>query len=197
MDDFITYFQVGFDHVMDFDAYDHILFLVVLAVVYTYDEWKKVLWLITSFTVGHSLTLMLSAYGFLFDLNSKNMKVVEFLIPLTIFITGAVNIIKSKNLKTLKNNTNILLALIFGLVHGLGFSSYITMLVTDSDNKFILLSEFALGIEASQIVIVIVLLLAGYLLKTFCKVPHRYWVIATSAIVVGFTIPMLIERVFW
>lgn len=197
MDDFITYFKLGYNHVLDLEAYDHILFLIVLAVVYSFDSWKKVLWLITFFTIGHSLTLILSAYGLLFDLNSKNMKVVEFLIPLTIFITGAINILRSNVSNTLKNNTNIILALVFGLIHGLGFSSYITRLVTGSDNKLTLLLEFALGIEASQIVIVLFILLLGFVLKNFLRVTQRDWVIVTSAIVIGFVIPMMMERVFW
>lgn len=197
MDDLITYFKLGYHHVLDFEAYDHILFLIVLAVVYNFDQWKKVLWLITFFTIGHSLTLILSAYDLLFDLNSKNMKVVEFLIPLTIFITGAINILKSNASATLKNNTNIGLALVFGLIHGLGFSSYITRLVTGSDNKLTLLLEFALGIEAAQIVIVLFILLIGFVLKNFARVTNRDWVIVTSAIVIGFVIPMMIDRVFW
>jgi len=197
MDDLITYFKLGFNHVLDLEAYDHILFLIVLAVVYSFDSWKKVLWLITFFTIGHSLTLILSAYGLLFDLNSKNMKVVEFLIPLTIFITGAINIVRSSMSKKLKNNVNIILALVFGLIHGLGFSSYITRLVTGSDNKLVLLLEFALGIEASQIVIVLFILLLGFILKTFCGLKQRDWVIVTSAIVICFVVPMMIDRVFW
>lgn len=197
MDNFITYFKLGYHHVMDFEAYDHILFLIVLAVVYSFDEWKKVIWLITFFTIGHSLTLILSAYGVLFDLNDKNIKVVEFLIPLTIFITGAINILRSNATNTIKNNTNIILALVFGLIHGLGFSNYITRLVTDSDNKLVLLLEFAVGIEASQIVIVLFILLIGFVLKTFLRVSHRDWVLVSSAIVIGFVIPMMIARVFW
>jgi cation transport ATPase len=197
MDDFITYFKLGYHHVLDLEAYDHILFLIVLAVVYSFDEWKKVLWLITFFTIGHSLTLILSAYGLLFELNSSNMTVVEFLIPLTIFITGAINILKSNASSVAKNNTNIILALVFGLIHGLGFSNYITRLVTGSDNKLVLLLEFALGIEASQIVIVLFILLLGFVLKTFFKVTNRDWVVITSAIVIGFVIPMMMERVFW
>ncbi|MFY0604528.1 MAG: HupE/UreJ family protein [Flavobacteriaceae bacterium] len=197
MDNFITYFKLGYLHVLDFEAYDHILFLIVLAVVYSFNEWKKVLWLITFFTVGHTLTLILSAYGLLFDLNTSNMKVVEFLIPLTIFITGAINILKSNTSSALKNNTNIILALVFGLIHGLGFSNYITRLVTSSDNKLALLLEFALGIEASQIVIVLFILFLGFILKTFFRVTNRDWVIVTSAIVIGFVIPMMIDRVFW
>ncbi|QMU63215.1 MAG: HupE/UreJ family protein [Flavobacteriaceae bacterium] len=197
MDDFTTYAKLGFYHVLDFTAYDHILFLIVLAVVYSFNEWKKVLWLITFFTVGHSLTLLLSAYGILFDLNDKNVKVIEFLIPLTIFITGAINIFNLNAIKGIKDNTNIVLAFVFGLIHGLGFSNYITRLVTDSDNKFLLLTEFALGIEASQIVIVFCILLLGFALKTFLNVSKRDWILVTSAIVIGFVIPMMIVHVFW
>ncbi|MCG8753118.1 HupE/UreJ family protein, partial [Tenacibaculum finnmarkense] len=88
MNDFIFYFKMGLFHVLDIKAYDHILFLIVLAIVYQFKQWKKVLWLITLFTVGHSITLALSAYGIL----KVNADLVEFLIPLSIFITGLLNV---------------------------------------------------------------------------------------------------------
>tara|TARA_B110000046_G_scaffold168308_1_gene186636 strand:- start:16763 stop:17095 length:333 start_codon:yes stop_codon:yes gene_type:complete len=110
MDDFTLYFKMGLHHVLDFSAYDHILFLIVLAVVFKFNQWKKVLWLVTLFTLGHSITLALSA----FEIVRIQVDIIEFLIPLTIFITGLVNIITIN--KTPKENENINLLFAFFLV---------------------------------------------------------------------------------
>ena len=115
MEDFILYFKMGLNHVLDFSAYDHILFLIVLAVVFNFNQWKKVLWLVTLFTVGHSITLALSAYGVL----KVSMKLIEFLIPVTILITGLFNVFTAEKSSSGKENTNLLFALFFGLIHWL------------------------------------------------------------------------------
>jgi len=92
MDGFILYFKMGLHHVLDVIAYDHILFLIVLTVIFSFHQFKKVVWLVTLFTIGHSMTLALSAYGIL----SVKMALIEFLIPLTIFVTGIVNVFNAK-----------------------------------------------------------------------------------------------------
>ena len=193
MDDFFLYLKMGLNHVLDFSAYDHILFLIALAVVFSFDQLKKVLWLITLFTIGHSLTLALSAYGVL----KVDVKIVEFLIPVTIFITGVVNILNLGKASSTKDNINLIFALFFGLIHGLGFSNYFRMMVGREEDKLMPLIEFALGIELSQVIIVLGILIVGALLQFFFKVTRRDWVLVTSAIVIGFVIPMMIERVFW
>lgn len=193
MDDFILYFKMGLNHVLDFTAYDHILFLIVLAVVYSLNQWKKVLWLITLFTIGHSVTLALSAYGVL----NVRIDIVEFLIPVTIFITGVFNVLRVGKSSTGKENINLIFALFFGLIHGLGFSNYFRMMIGKEEDKLFPLLEFALGIEASQIIIVLGILVIGSVLQNFFRVSKRDWVLVTSSIVIGFVIPMMIERVFW
>ena len=193
MDDFILYVKMGLNHVLDFSAYDHILFLIVLAVIFSFDQLKKVIWLITLFTIGHSITLALSAYGVL----DVNMAIVEFLIPLTIFITGVVNILKLGRTTANKDNINLIFALFFGLIHGLGFSNYFRMMIGREEDKLLPLLEFALGIELSQVIIVLGILIIGSLVQSFFKVSRRDWVLVTSSIVIGFVIPMMIERVFW
>lgn len=184
---------MGLNHVLDFSAYDHILFLVVLAVVFNFNQWKKVLWLVTFFTIGHSVTLALSAYGIL----KVRMDIIEFLIPLTIFITGIINVLTVKTSSTGKANLNLFFALFFGLVHGLGFSNYFKMMIGKEEDKLLPLIEFALGIEISQIIIVLGILIIGSLLQTLFKVSRRDWILVCSSIVIGFSIPMMIERVFW
>ena len=193
MDDFILYINMGLQHVLDFSAYDHILFLIALAVIFSFHQLKKVLWLITLFTVGHSLTLALSAYGVL----KIDVKIIEFLIPVTIGITAVVNILNSSKNNTSKDKINLVFALFFGLIHGLGFSNYFRMMIGREEDKLMPLIEFALGIEAAQVIIVLGILIIGYLLQSFFKVTKRDWIMVTSAIVLGFVIPMMADRVFW
>ena len=193
MDDVILYIKMGLYHVLDFQAYDHILFLIALAVIFSFHQLKKVLWLITFFTIGHTLTLALSAYGIL----KIDVKIVEFLIPVTIFITGAVNIFNSGKLNEKKENINLAFALIFGLIHGLGFSNYFRMMIGKEEDKLMPLIEFALGIELSQVIIVLGILIVGSLVQSLGKVSKRDWILVCSSIVIGFVIPMMIERVFW
>ncbi|MGY8910869.1 MAG: HupE/UreJ family protein [Flavobacteriales bacterium] len=193
MDDFILYFKMGLTHVLDFSAYDHILFLIVLAVIFTNFQWRKVIWLVTLFTLGHSITLALSAYKVL----EVRMDLIEFLIPLTIFITGLINIINAKKEASNKGNINLILALFFGLIHGLGFSNYFKMMIGKEEDKLFPLIEFALGIEVAQIIIVLSILIIGYLLKSFFKVQRRDWILVSSSIVIGFSIQMMLDRVFW
>ena len=193
MEDFILYFKMGLNHVLDFAAYDHILFLIVLAIVFTYFEIKKLIWLVTLFTLGHSVTLALSAYQVL----NISIELIEFLIPLTIFITGFVNIINSNKSSDKKNNTNLIFALLFGLIHGLGFSNYFRMMIGQEENKLYPLIEFALGIEVAQIIIVLGILILGSLLQNLFKVDKRDWILVGSSIVIGFAIQMMADRVFW
>lgn len=193
MDEFILYFKMGLNHVLDFSAYDHILFLIVLAVVFSFNQWKKVLWLVTLFTVGHSITLALSAYGVL----KISMDLIEFLIPLTIFITGVINVFTAKKVSIGKQNINLIFAVFFGLIHGLGFSNYFKMMVGKEEDKLFPLLEFALGIEAAQIIIVLGILIIGTLLQNFFRVTKRDWVLVCSSIVIGFSIQMMLDRVFW
>ncbi|MGG6230034.1 HupE/UreJ family protein [Tenacibaculum sp. SDUM215027] len=193
MNDFIFYFKMGLFHVLDFKAYDHILFLIVLAVVYQFKQWTKVLWLITLFTIGHSITLALSAYGIL----NVRADLIEFLIPLTIFITGLMNVLTAKKASVGKENQNLFFALFFGLIHGLGFSNYFKIMIGKTSDKFLPLIEFALGVEVAQIIIVLGILLIGALVQSIFSVNRRDWILIMSSIVIGFALQMMFDRVFW
>ena len=193
MNDFYLYVKMGLNHVLDFTAYDHILFLIVLAVVFNFNQWKKVLWLVTLFTIGHSVTLALSAYGIL----KIRIDLIEFLIPATIFFTGAINVFTAKKASQGKENTNLILALLFGLIHGLGFSNYFKMMIGKEEDKLLPLLEFALGIEIAQVLIVLGILIIGTILQNFFKATRRDWILVCSSIVIGFAIQMMIDRVFW
>ncbi|WP_179344375.1 HupE/UreJ family protein [Winogradskyella ursingii] len=182
--------QYGINHVLDFNAYDHLLFLVVLSVPYVFKDWKRVLLLVTVFTIGHTISLVLSAY----DVVRVNASLVEFLIPLTILITAIYNVFTAgKKEKNTKIGLLFFTALFFGLIHGLGFAREFIMFAGASDSKLLLLVEFALGIEIAQIIIVFVVLFIGFLFQTLFRFSRRDWVMVLSAVVIGLVIPMLIH----
>ncbi len=182
--------QYGMNHVLDINGYDHILFLMVLAVPYLFNDWKRVLVLVTTFTVGHTLSLVLAAYGVV----QINGQLVEFLIPVTILIMALYNVFTAG--KTSKNNKIGLLfvtTLFFGIIHGLGFAREFKMFSGQAENKLELLIEFALGIEIAQLIIVFVVLFIGFICQTVFRFSRRDWMMVLSSIVIGLVIPMIIE----
>lgn len=194
MNDFNFFMQRGLFHVLDINAYDHILFLIALVVIYQFRDWKKILAMVTAFTIGHTLTLTLAVYQ-IFRLKTEW---IEFLIPLTIFLTAIFNLLFiNKNVKAKGISINIFFAFFFGLIHGMGFSGYFEIIIGKTKNKLLPLLEFALGIELAQIIIVLVVLLFGLIIQNIFKVSKRDWILVSSSMVAGMTIPMLIERVFW
>lgn len=191
MSQFWLYFRLGLEHVLDWQAYDHILFLIVLVAAYGFSSWKKIIWLVTLFTIGHTLALFLSVYGIV----KVDSAWVEFLIPVTIIITAAYNILNAGK-KEQNKNVNVLYftTLFFGLIHGLGFSSYFKMVVSNTESIFLPLLEFALGIETAQIIVVLAVIIVGFILQNVFSVSKRDWVLVTSAIVIGIILPILQEN---
>ena len=182
--------EYGINHVLDINAYDHVLFLIVLTVPYVFKNWKRVLLLVSMFTLGHTLSLVLAAYGVV----SVNAAVVEFLIPITILIVALFNVFTSgKGAQKEKVGVIFLTTIAFGLIHGLGFAREFQMLLGDTDNKLELLLEFALGIELSQVIIVFVVLFLSYIVQTIFRFTKRDWIMVISAIVVGLVIPMILN----
>ena len=189
MSDFGFYFGLGWEHIMSLDALDHILFLLVLTAVYRLAEWKKVVILVTAFTVGHCITLALSALNIL----KMPTATVEFLIPLTIVITAVSNIILNKAERS-GSWIKYGIALFFGLIHGLGFANTLRWMLAEDQNFGWALFGFNVGLEAGQLVFVIVfLLLAELMMKTF-KVQKREWTIFISAAVFSLALQMALER---
>ncbi|WP_400075286.1 HupE/UreJ family protein [Winogradskyella sp. R77965] len=179
--------KLGIDHIIDKNGYDHMLFLVVLAVPYVFKDWKRILILVSIFTIGHSISLVLGTY----DIVTVNEKLIEFLIPITILITAIYNIFTAgKKDRGNKIGPLFLTTLFFGLIHGLGFARYLDMI---SDNSLMFLVEFALGIEIAQVIIVFVVLFLGFLCQTIFRFSRRDWVMVLSAIVVGLVIPMIFQ----
>ncbi|PID89493.1 MAG: HupE / UreJ protein [Bacteroidia bacterium] len=193
MSSFYLYFKLGFSHIADFAGYDHILFIVTLCAVYTLKEWKSVLVLVTAFTVGHSLTLALATLKILII----SSDLIEFLIPLTIFLTAIANIIIrnpdfSAGLHMLKYAT----ALFFGLIHGLGFSNYLRSLLGAESSLLKPLLAFNLGLEIGQIAIVAGILSISLLLLNFVHVIRREWNLVISGAGLGIALILMIERFF-
>ncbi len=194
MTEFWFYVKLGFSHVLDWHAYDHILFLIVLTVGYTFDNWKKVLILVTLFTIGHMLSLVLATYNVI----SVNSRLVEFLIPVTIMVTAVFNILTAKNTsKSSKAGVLYGTTIFFGLIHGLGFSGYFRTISSNVSSKILPLLEFALGIEAAQIVVVFIVFILGFIGQSILRFAKRDWVLIISSIVVGLVIPMLIANKIW
>ena len=191
MADFWFYTNYGVNHVLDINGYDHVLFLIVLAIPYLFKDWKRVLLLVSVFTIGHTLSLLLAAYNVV----SIQADLVEFLIPVTIFIVAMYNVFKAGK-KTRKIAVLFISTLFFGLIHGLGFAREFTMLIGKAEQKIIPLLEFALGIEIAQIIVVFLVLFIGFLLQTVFRISKRDWIMVISAIVVGLVIPMLINSAF-
>ncbi|HEX2532187.1 MAG TPA: HupE/UreJ family protein [Chitinophagaceae bacterium] len=189
MGDFRFYFGLGWEHIISWDALDHILFVWVLAAVYTLRDWKPVLILITAFTVGHSVTLALSTLNLL-EIPSEW---VEFLIPCTIVITAVANLF-TKNFTARGMRFKYGLALFFGLIHGLGFANTLRFMLAQDQNLGWALFGFNVGLEAGQVLVVLLILLIAHLFLQVLKVNRREWVIFVSAAVFSLALSMAIER---
>ena len=143
MQSFLFYFPFGWEHILSRDALDHQLFIAVLAAIYLWQDWKKVLVLVTAFTIGHSLTLTLSVL----DILRMDSHWVEFLIPVTIVITSLSNIFW-KDMNPSSVRLNYILALCFGFIHGMGFANNIRFMLSQEQQLGWSLLGFNLGLEA-------------------------------------------------
>jgi len=176
MSDFPFYFRFGWQHIISRDALDHQLFILALAAIYIIKDWKQVLILVTAFTIGHSITLFLSVK----EIVTIKSNWVEFLIPCTIVITAITNLFQKKfTPKSIR--INYFLALFFGLIHGLGFANNIRMALASDQSLGWGLFGFNLGLEAGQIIVVLIILLISYIVLSILKVNRREWVIFASA----------------
>ncbi|MCW5912697.1 MAG: HupE/UreJ family protein [Cyclobacteriaceae bacterium] len=194
MSEFALYFGLGKDHILDTNGYDHILFVIALCAVYVLHDWKKVLILVTAFTIGHSVTLALATMRVLVFPG----EVIEFLIPLTIFITAAANIVKRDEMNSKATiQINYLFALFFGLIHGLGFSNFLRELLGQSRNIVTPLLAFNLGLELGQLIIVAIFLVAGFVLVQLIGIARRDWRMVISSAIAGIALVLMKDRIFW
>ncbi|SFC36916.1 HupE / UreJ protein [Parapedobacter composti] len=196
MQDFAVYFELGWQHILDFSGYDHILFVIALCCTYFISDWRKVVILVTAFTVGHSLTLALSV----FQLVNINTALIEFLIPVTIVITAFSNVVKQRRTKRANRSrrTDWLTysyALFFGLIHGLGFSNYLRSLLGKASSITGPLFAFNVGLELGQLAIVFVVLLLSWVATSVFSVSRRDWSFFLSSAIFGIALVMALERV--
>ena len=185
---------MGFDHISDFAGYDHMLFLVALCAIYKAHQWKNILILVTAFTVGHSITLLLSSL----DIFTISSSIIEFLIPVTIFLTAINNVIGTNPVHNkAKMNKNYVMALFFGFVHGMGFSNYFKALLMDSSSILMPLFGFNIGIEIGQILVVFLIVSLGYFFLNKCNVKHRDWNVFISGVAAGISLIFIMENKIW
>ena len=189
MQDFLFYLKLGWEHIISLDALDHQLFVLVLVAVYTYNDWRKILVLVTAFTIGHSITLALS----ILDVIRIPGNWVEFLIPLTILITAIDNFLmrnKQNNLMKM----NYYLALFFGLIHGMGFANTARLMMAKEQNIVTPLLGFNIGLELGQVIVVIVILMIEFFLIKFFKLKKIHWILFASGITLLISLKLCIER---
>jgi len=189
MQDFIFYFKIGWTHILSWDATDHIYFITALAIIYSFRDWKKVLVLVTAFTIGHAITLYLSAL----DVFRFSVEWVEFASPCTIVITGASNLLVKQEKKT-KGILQYLLALGFGLVHGMGYANYIRMMLSSNQNLVWSLFSFNVGLETGQILVVVLVLTVKWLLGEYNLVNARLLNILVSIYITLVSLILAFER---
>ncbi len=189
MGDFNIYFSWGWEHIISKEALDHILFIMALTVVFRITEWRKILMLVTAFTIGHFITLWLSVL----DLVRFSAQWVEFFIPLTIVVTAIVNIYKTSD--HLAGRLHYALALFFGLIHGMGFANAIRFTLAEDQHLGWNLLAFNLGLEFGQLLVVLIILLFGEMISRFTKLGRRPWVIFISLLILLISLSMVFTRI--
>lgn len=178
MEDFTFYFQLGTEHILTPDALDHILFVTALCLRYLWQDWRKVVVLVTAFTIGHSLTLALSALDYI----HVNARWIEFLIPLTIAATCINNIVQHQAVQKKRLPVIYFFALFFGLIHGLAFAGQFLSL-EGKEGLIPHLLAFNIGIEAAQLLIVLIVLLLSFLVVQLLKLSRTLWLRGASALI--------------
>jgi hypothetical protein len=197
MSDFEIYLPLGFQHITDINGYDHILFVVALCAIFRLKDWKKVAFLVTAFTIGHSITLALATL----NLITYSSKLIELLIPITIFLTCILNFFhKSAEYSLDKEKPSVFrypMAMIFGLIHGMGFSNYLRSLLGKEESIWQPLLAFNIGLEIGQLVIVAISLTISSLLLDLFRVKKHDWNLILSGLVAGVALTLIRDAEFW
>lgn len=187
MNDFIFYLRLGFEHILDINAYDHLLFLVAMSLPFVFKQSRLLLLLVTAFTIGHTLSLWAASAGIIRF--SSNW--IEFLIPMTILLTALHTLYWNNSLERKPSLSFFVLAVFFGIIHGLGFSGYFSMVFQQKSIGFPLL-YFTLGIELAQLVIVAFVVVLNSILSNIFRVSKRDRLLVGSSIIIGILAPILI-----
>lgn len=188
---FKIYFGIGIGHILNPEALDHILFIAALCLRYLMKDWKKVIVLVTAFTIGHSITLALSALGLVHIVT----RWIEFLVPLTIVATALNNLVQRVDRVEHPSRLPLIyfFALFFGLIHGLAFANTLISLA-EKDDLVLSLLAFNLGIEAAQLVVVAAILLISFIFVQLIKLRRIWWVRGVSALVLLASLKMAVDR---
>ena len=194
--EFLVYFRLGFEHISDLAGYDHILFIAALCAVYQWNQWRQLLWLVTAFTLGHSVTLALATL----NLITINDALVEFLIPVTIFITSVLNIVEADPAAHQVTATprswrlKYGLALGFGLIHGMGFSNFLRAVLGAEESIVWPLFAFNVGLEIGQLFILFFVLFLALVMIRLVRMQRYDWVLVLSGATAGIALTMMVER---
>ena len=192
---FTIYLQLGFEHISDLNAYDHIVFIIALCAIYRLAEWKKVLILVTAFTLGHSFTLALAV----FDLIRFPSSLIELLIPITILATCLYNVSGPSQGETgsiREVRLNYVFALLFGLIHGMGFSNFLraSLMPGEEQQLWQQLLAFNIGIELGQLLIVGFILVGSYVGLNLLKIRQYSWNLFISGAAFGIALTLLLAQ---
>ena len=188
---FWTYLSLGFQHILNWQALDHLLFILAITCIYTWADIKQILWLVTAFTLGHSVTLALATIGWI----SVNPAWIEFLIPCTIFLSAIQNLNFKDKKKRIQPKRPYFTVMFFGLIHGLGFSNYLQSLLGKETSLFSPLLAFNIGLELGQFIVVSLILIITTGLISFTRIKRIHYVYVISGIIIGLVLPMMIERI--
>ena len=188
-DSFLKFVKLGTDHIVNFNDYDHILFVIIFSIPFMFKDWKRLLVLITLFTLGHTLSLLLGVY----DVVDLNINVTSWLIPLTIFFAALYNIFTVG--RPIKNRIYLIYSIIlfFGFIHGLAYTNTFLGVVSSDENVFISIIEFAIGIEIGQLSIVVHELILNFIILRIIRFKNRDWVLVISSIILGLILPLIFK----
>ena len=193
MHPFEFYLKLGFEHIANLNGYDHILFLVALCAVYQIKQWRKILILVTAFTIGHSITLFLVSLN-IFSIPSS---IIKLLIPITIIITCFQNVTEKENTENSSRMGKMyLMTLFFGLIHGMDFSNYFKALIMSPKDIIIPLLGFNVGIELGQLLIVLFIVFVSYIFLNIIRIKHLKWNLFISGAAFGVSLISILEIIF-
>ncbi len=200
MTTFTVYLRLGFEHLLDLQGYDHILFLAALCAAYSLTQWRELLVLVTAFTIGHSVSLALATLR----LVRVDTGLIEFLIPVTIVATALVNVARlrrreRRDQKAARSARHIryALALAFGVIHGLGFSSFLRLVLGEERNLLLPLLSFNIGLELAQIVVAGAVLVLALVATRGLSLSPKAWNAVVSTLAGALAAWMAVQRLPW
>ncbi|TRZ82247.1 MAG: HupE/UreJ family protein [Sediminibacterium sp.] len=191
MNDVFIFVHLGFRHIIDINGSDHMMFILALVIRYLVTDWKKILILVTSFTIGHSITLALSTLEWIYF----PMHLIELLIPITILLTAISNLFVKDFSFSSKYHIIYYFALFFGLIHGLGFSNYLKSLLGKEESIVLPLFSFNIGLELGQLLIVGCILVFSFIFINYLKINRKSYIRIGSIITIGLSLMMIIDRI--